>query len=795
MKKRMIVALVAVMALAAVQCARQPVATAPAALAARTAPAIVPQPLKVEPLAGSFSLGPDARLFVEADDPDAEAVARYLAQRIRDVAGFGLEVVHGPAPAAAKAIVLRLAPDRSLGEEGYDLTVGGLAVVASAPTPRGLFYAVQTLFQVMPPEAYAAQTARRSSWIVPAVHVKDAPRYSWRGMMLDCSRHFFPKEFVKRYIDLLAMHKMNTFHWHLTDDQGWRIEIKRYPRLTEVGAWRVDREDKPFPEREPQKEGEPATYGGFYTQDDVREVVAYARSRFITVVPEIEMPGHCSAALAAYPELACTPGPFTVQPGSVWPPIYVYNPGREGTFEFLQNVLAEVADLFPGPFIHVGGDEVDKTAWKQSEECQARMRAEGLKTPEELQSYFIRRIEKFLNSKNKRLLGWDEILEGGLAPNATVMSWRGTEGGIASAKQGHDVVMAPTSNCYFDYYQGHRDKEPLAIGGYVPLSRVYAFEPTPPGLSEEESAHILGAQANLWTEFIATPSHAEYMVIPRMAAMAEIGWTSRSRRNWDGFKARLARQFERYDQAGINWAKSSYEVLISPELVPGRKEIKVALDTESDRPEIRYTLDGTAPSAASPVYTRPFVLKETKVVKASSFANGQPLRGVSEEKYVIHKALGGKVELATPCSPDYAGGPQALVDARLGAEAMENGGWQGFEASDLSATIDLGRKEPLKSVTIGFLQDPHAAVFLPSSIEILVSDNGRDFRSAATLPNLTDPQRRLSGPAFREEFAAKLEAVKARYVRVVAKTIGACPEGHPDAGRKAWLAADEIIIE
>jgi hexosaminidase len=793
MKKRMIIAAVAVLALAAVQCARQPLTTVPPAQAG---PAIVPQPLRVEPLPGSFSLGPDVRLAVEADDPDAEAVARIFAQRLKSVADLDLEVVSGPVPPGTRAVAFKLAADKSLGQEGYDLTVTDSSVVCSAPTPRGLFYAVQTLFQILPPEAYAARPVGRAGWVLPGVHVRDVPRYAWRGMMLDCSRHFFPKEFVKEFIDLLAMHKMNTFHWHLTDDQGWRIEIKRYPRLTEVGAWRVDREDKPFREREPQKEGEPATYGGFYSQDDVREVVAYARSRFITVVPEIEMPGHCAAALAAYPELACTPGPFTVPPGSVWPPIYVYNPGREGTFEFLENVLDEVADLFPGPFIHVGGDEVDKTAWKASPECQDRMRAEGLKDEEELQSYFIRRIEKFLNTKDKRLVGWDEILQGGLAPNATVMSWRGTEGGIAAARQGHDVIMSPTSNCYFDYYQGHPDKEPLAIGGYVPLSRVYAFEPTPPGLSEAESAHVLGAQANLWTEFIPTPSHAEYMVLPRMAAMAEVGWTARNRRDWAGFKARLARQFERYDRAGLNWAKSCYEVLISPALVPGKREIAVSLDTESDRPEIRFTLDGTIPSAGSPLFARPFTLKETRVVKASSFADGQPLRGVSEEKLVVHKALGRSVKLDVPPSQDYTGGgPLGLVDGRLGTEAMEDSRWQGFEGNDLAATIDLGRRENVERVAIGFLQDPGSWVFLPAEVEILISNDGREFQKAAALANLTDPQRRLAGPAFREEFSARIDRAKVRYVRVVAKNIGTCPEGHPGAGQKAWLAADEIIVD
>ena len=790
MKKALLVIALASLSIFVTQCYRPAVVSVAPVV---TGPAVVPQPQKVEMLPGSFNLGSEVRLIVETDDPDAEMVARYFGQRIKTAAGFDLAVAHGAADASSKAVVFRLTPGGTLGDEGYDLTVGGQTVVCTAGTPRGLFYAVQTLFQLLPVEAYATKPANLAGWTLPCLHITDSPRYPWRGMMLDVSRHFFPKEFVKDFIDVLAMHKMNTFHWHLTDDQGWRIEIKRYPKLTEVGAWRVDREDKPWGEREAQKEGEKATYGGFYTQDDIREVVAYARSRFVTIIPEIEMPGHCAAALAAYPEYSCTGGPFTVPPGGVWPPIFVYNPGKEETFEFLQNVLSEVADLFPGPFIHVGGDEVDKTAWKASAECQALMAAQGLKNEEELQSYFIRRIEKFLNSKNKRLLGWDEILQGGLAPNATVMSWRGMEGGIAAARQGHDVVMSPTSNCYFDYYQGHPDKEPPGIGGYLPLGLVYSFEPTPSGLTADESAHILGPQANLWAEFVPTPRHAQYMLIPRMAAMAEVGWTAKDRRDWGGFKARLAQQFKRYDQAGINWAKSCYEVLLSPALVPGQKEIKVTLDTESVRPEIHYTLDGKTPSASSTLYAKPIAIKKTTVVKAAAFRNGQPLRGVSEDSYLVHKALGETVQLEFPYSAENSGGePSGLTDGLRGSTNQGEGRWQGFEGSDLAATVDLGRPVAISRVSAGFLQNIKDSVFFPSSVEFFVSENGKDFRSAAVLANDVPP---LSPEVLRKEFSANLKGVKARYVRVRAKNIGTCPPGHPSVGEKAWLFADEIIVE
>ncbi len=515
---------------------------------------VIPRPTKIETAPGTFLLTAQTRLIVPADT-EAARVARYSAAALSPSGATPLRIEQAAASGeAGGAIVFMLdrALQPDLGSEGYLLLITPQQVKVSAVGPAGLFYGVQTIRQLLPPEVYGARTAPVAAWSVPCARILDVPRFSWRGMHLDVSRHFFGKEFVKQYIDLLAMNKMNMFHWHLTDDQGWRLEIKRYPRLTSVGAWRVDRENESWEKRKPQEPGEKATYGGYYTQDDVREVVAYARERFVTVVPEIEMPGHSVATLAAYPEYSCTGGPFTVRTGGYWPNVDILCAGNDSTFTFLQNVLTEVVDLFPSPFVHIGGDEADKTNWKKCPKCQARIKAEGLKDEEELQSYFIRRVEKILNAKGKRLIGWDEILQGGLAPNATVMSWRGMEGGVTAARANHDVVMTPTSYCYFDYYQA-KSGEPPAIGGFLPLDTVYSFEPMPAGLAPEQQKHILGAQGNLWTEFVPTPSQAEYMVLPRMSALAEVVWTKPELKDYDDFLARLNRQNTRWDQMGVNY--------------------------------------------------------------------------------------------------------------------------------------------------------------------------------------------------------------------------------------------------
>jgi len=563
---------------------------------------LVPEPVSVKELPGKFVVGPGTSLAVDQAAPAFRDVARFLAARLRESTGFPLPL-DTAATRPAPGQIYFASGSVAGGEEAYALDVSNGGIRISAQAPAGAFYAMQTLLQLLPPEIEYGSLFQGLSWTIPCVQVKDAPRFPWRGMHLDVGRHFFGKKFVEEYIDLLSRYKFNVFHWHLTEDQGWRIEIKKYPRLTTVGSWR----------KETLGDGQP--HGGFYTQDEVREVVAYARERFITIVPEIEMPGHSTSALAAYPELSCTGGPFDVQ--TKWRVFDdVYCAGNDKTFEFLDDVLTEVMALFPGPYIHIGGDECPKTRWKACPKCQARIKAEGLANEHELQSYFIKRIERFVNAHGKRLIGWDEILEGGLAPNATVMSWRGIDGGIAAATAGHGVVMSPTSNCYFDYYQGLTG-EPWAVGSYLPLEKVYAYEPVPPGLTPEQARHILGAQGNVWTESIPGPPQAEYMAFPRACAMSEVVWTPAAKKDFRDFSARMADQYDRFVMRGVNAR------IPPPTGFEGNavftSDTVVSIVSQVPGSVMRYTLDGTDPTSGSPEVTGPLTLRASTTVKARTF--------------------------------------------------------------------------------------------------------------------------------------------------------------------------------
>lgn len=517
-----------------------------------TLPAIIPQPVKMESGKGNFTLRPSAEIQYSGGEW-AKNEAGFLAEMLRPATGFALETEEG----TDGDINLVIDTALKINPEGYLLTVDRKKVTLTGCTPAGLSRGLQTIRQLLPPGIESSTVVNGLKWTMPCISITDYPRFAWRGMHLDVSRHFFDVDFIKRYIDILAMHKMNIFHWHLVDDQGWRIEIKKYPRLTEIGAWRVDREDKPWNSRTPQQSGEKATYGGFYTQEEIKEVVAYAAERHINVVPEIEMPAHVSSALAAYPEYSCTGGPFTVPPGSVWPITDIYCAGKDETFAFLEDILTEVMELFPSPYIHIGGDEADKTEWMKCQDCQARIRSEGLKDEAELQSYFVKRIERFISSKGRQLIGWDEILEGGLAPGAAVMSWRGFDGGIEAAKAGHDVVMTPVSHTYFNLYQADPATEPLAYRGMITMEKVYLFEPVPDGLTEDEAKHIIGAQACLWTEMVQDGRTAEYMILPRLTALSEVLWSAPESKSWESFKIRLPGMMKRFDVMGLNYSKSA----------------------------------------------------------------------------------------------------------------------------------------------------------------------------------------------------------------------------------------------
>ena len=513
------------------------------------APAVVPQPVELRQTGGEFVLTDQTTIVAEEE---LRGVAGALQGMLGPATGYALEVVgEGRGPGA---IVLRRSGRLTgrLGREGYRLTVQPEGVVIEGAEAAGVYWGCQTLRQLLPAEIYRPARVEGMAWAMPCVEIEDCPRFSWRGLHLDVSRHFLPKEFVKKYLDLMALHKLNVFHWHLTDDQGWRLEVKRYPRLTEVGAWRRQTQVGRSRERPRRFDGKP--HGGYYSQADVREIVAYARERFITVLPEIDVPGHTQAAIAAYPQLgAARPGGPAPEVLTYWGGCEVVLNATEETMAFVQGVLEEVLELFPGAYIHVGGDEVDRALWREDARTAERLGELDLKSLEELQGWFVRRLDAFLTERGRRLVGWDEILEGGLAAGATVMSWRGEAGGVAAARAGHDVVMTPADFTYFDHYQGDPNAEPLAIGGFTPLERVYGYEPIPPELTAAQARHVLGAQGQLWTEYVPDARRAEYMAYPRACALAEVVWTPAERKHYQDFLRRLETHLKRLTALDVNY--------------------------------------------------------------------------------------------------------------------------------------------------------------------------------------------------------------------------------------------------
>lgn len=588
---------------------------------------IIPKPLSFKNLSGTFNLDTQTVIYVETGNEDLQVVGNQLSDKIYALTGLTLPVIQRDVIAQVNCINLttKEAID-CLGAEGYQLVANRNAVMIASENAHGIFYGVQSLVQLM-------NNANVKSTI-PAVEIYDTPRFVWRGLMLDVGRYFYSVEFIKKMIDNMAMYKMNTFHWHLTEDQGWRIEIKKYPELTQKGAWRSETQIIRGPvgiDKHP--------HGGYYTQEQIKDVVKYAKSKFITIVPEIEMPGHSLAALSVFPELSCTGGPFEI-PGQWKIEKDVYCAGNEKTFEFLEDVLTEVVALFPGNIIHIGGDECPKDRWKACPKCQERIKKEGLKDEHELQSYFIKRIESFLLTKNKNIIGWDEILEGGLAPNAMVMSWRGIEGGIEAAKQAHHVVMSPSDFMYLDFPQGEPHLEPYAHSRRIlPIQKLYAYEPIPEELGPSERKYIKGVQGNVWTEHIHADVAAEYMIYPRAAAVAEVAWAQSFHKNWEDFSRRLEYEFGHYEKRGVNYAKSIYNVWCEAVIDSTSSKATISLKAYNYKPEIRYTLDGTVPSADSPLYTNPFEIKLPLTVKTATFRDRKQLGKVNTRSFAIIESI------------------------------------------------------------------------------------------------------------------------------------------------------------
>ena len=605
--------------------------------------------------------------------------------------------------------------------------------------------------------------------------------------MLDLSRHFFEKEYLLKTIDRLAMHKMNVLHLHLVDDQGWRIEIKKYPKLTEVGAWRVDQEHKAWNAREDNKAGVKGKYGGFLSQEDMKEIVAYAATRNVEIVPEIEMPAHVMSAIAAYPELSCFGNEFGVPSGGVWPITEIYCAGKESTFEFLENVLLEVMEIFPSTYIHIGGDEATKTNWKKCSDCKKRMKSEKLKDVEELQSYFVKRMEKFINAHGKKLIGWDEILEGGLAPEATVMSWRGVKGGLEAAAQGHDVVMTPGTHCYFDHYQGPQNEEPLAWGGFSPLSKVYQFDPIVESMTEKEAKHVLGGQANLWSEFIPTEAQSEYMIYPRLAALSEAVWSPKELRDWNDFSSRIEKMFKRYEMLDINYAKSAYLVTATAKANLKNMSVQIALQNEFPDSDIRYVLDKESLSGNALKYKDPIEIKKTTILKASLFKGGFPVGKMFVDTIKFHKAVAHKVKYTYPYSNSYKGqGEFNLVNTLRGTKNFHDGQWQGWISSNMEVIIDLDKEEEISKVTVGSLENQGSGIYYPIAIEVYASNDGESYRK------ITDIKREftVNGNSELKDFIVKFPKINAKFIKVKVIKMKQTPDGGG-----VWLFVDEILVE
>lgn len=743
---------------------------------------VVPLPKSIElTKASPFVLNNSTKIVYPEGNEKMLKNAQFLAEYIKEVLGKDLTVLAGDN--GDDAIVLKLS-EVSENEEGYVVDVFEKQIVISSPTEAGVFYGIQTVRKSLPLEKCDVE--------FPAVLIKDAPRFAYRGMMLDVSRHFFPISFVKKYIDILALHNINHFHWHLSEDQGWRIEIKKYPKLTEIGSKRAE---TVIGRNSGKYDGIP--YEGFYTQEEAKEVVAYAAERYITVIPEIDMPGHMLAALASYPELGCTGGPYEVW--TKWGiSDQVLCAGNDLTLEFLEGVLEEIVEIFPSEYIHIGGDECPKTQWKTCPKCQERVRKEKLFATAEataedrLQGFVMAHAAKVVEKHGRKIIGWDEILQGDIAENATVMSWRGTEGGIKAAKMGHDVIMAPHQHAYFDYYQtDDQENEPLAIGGFLPLWKVYEFDPVPSVLAEDQKKHILGMQANLWTEYIPTEEQVEYMLLPRIGALAENQWREPETKNYEEFLPRLARLIQYYEFKGLNYAKHLFNVESSVKSDFEAKHIEVVLTTLGDAP-IYYTLDGTNPSASSLRYEEPILINKTTTLKAIAIRDGFGESNLLTDEFVVNKATFKSIEGKSALTDRFTnGGYQSLLDGVKGKNNYLTDRWIGTSNS-IDFILDLQAEEEISSLAFDVCVDSQAWVFDSRGVEVSVSLDGENFT----------PIYSEEYPAMKESDAggiyphkASFDPIKARFLSVSIKSERNIPEWHGGKGKAGFVFVDEIEVQ
>ena len=725
------------------------------------APNIIPKPILQQIKNEKFILSNST--FISSTSSLSD-VAKYLHAYLKVKFDFEL-----PSDQGKNGIYFSI-DDSIQHEEGYQLEISSNKIEIRCLGPKGAFYAVQTLIQLLPISSDANQIA------IQGIRIEDAPRFSYRGMHLDVARHFFSVDFIKRYLDLMALLKMNTFHWHLTEDQGWRIEIKKYPKLQEIAAFREETLVGHYSDQPHQFDGK--RYGGYYTQEQIKEIVAYAAERQITIIPEIEMPGHSQAAIAAYPNLGCTGDSIKV--ATKWGVFEdIYCP-KESTFEFLEDVIDEVVDLFPGKYIHIGGDEAPKTRWKNCKHCQNLIKKEGLKDEHELQSYFITRMEKYINSKGKQIIGWDEILEGGLAPNATVMSWRGTSGAVEAAKEHHNVILTPGSHCYFDHYQSDNENEPLAIGGFLPLEKVYSFDPIPKELTEAKSKYVLGAQGNLWTEYITTPQKAEYMAFPRAIALSEVVWSKKESKIYSDFISRLEQFNKRLDAMNVNYANHLYEV--KGKLKTTKAGLQYELKTTTSK-TIKFGLDD---SGFINTYEKPIPISKSTTIKAAVFdSEGNQLGNTFTQSINLHKGVGASISLNIPPHKSYnAGGKEALINGISGNnKRYGDSEWLGFSGDDVEITIEFDQPTKVNSITTRFHNGNGQWIYAPKEIQVQFDNEEAIFTTKTNPTELLVP---IKVDNFGEKTVQKIHIFIPNY--------GKIPEGKQGAGYRAWTFIDEIVI-
>lgn len=735
-------------------------------------PALIPLPVTITPSTEVFIINGTTKIVVT--DHSLNKIAGLLN---------GYVLAYGNKPLSKTTITpgnnfISLSID-STGiphKEGYLLHIDKKSIRCIGHDASGVLYGLQTLRQL-----WHAGTNNIS---VPGYTIDDHPRFAYRGMALDVSRHLFTVSFIKKYIDLLALYKFNTFHWHLTDDQGWRIEIKKYPKLQSVAAWRNETligHKKELPHRFDGKR-----YGGYYTQQQIKEVVQYAAERQITIIPEIEMPGHASAALAAYPTLGCTGGPYTT--ATFWGVFdHVYCAGNDSTFVFLQNVLDEVMALFPSKYIHIGGDECPKTRWKVCAKCQQRKEALHLVDEHSLQSYFIQRMEQYVNNKGRQIIGWDEILEGGLAPNATVMSWRGEEGGKAAVAQHHPVIMTPETNCYFDYYQSLYAEEPLAAGGFTPLQKVYRYEPLAGNADNTTTTYLAGVEGQAWSEYYTSEAQAAYMIFPRALALAELAWTPKSHRNYDNFLNRLRGEALLLKHEKINY-DSHFDDITYTAVPVQNNVLQINLQSAAPGSEIRFTTDNTVPTIRSKLYTSIIEIKNTCTVKALLFnRQHQPTGRLFQQSFSVHKAVGATVTLLNKPIDRFNPGNTTLVNGLFGNNRYNDNQWLGFSGNDLQAVIDLGKEQTVQHLALEVLNYHWQRMWAPVTLRLLASKDGEHY---------TELYRQDSFPVNGiNKVDVPVTPVQVQYIKVIGTNKGVIPAGEYGAGGNVLLLIDEIVVE